>query len=130
MCEKTNKHVESAKYGSNELLNIGGIISVSAGSKGQVLPSEDQVLKQKLAGVWIIIQCLRFIELNSSFNFKNENAEKYYRIFPDPAIAKSYQQKAMKLGYVFQIGKAPFMQNMILKKLKDQPSTFDKTLAS
>ena len=87
------------------------------------------MLKQKLSGVWVIIQCLHIIELNSTFNVKNENAEKY-RIFPDPAIAKSYQQEAMKLGYIFQIGKAPFMQNMVLKKLKDQPLTFDKTLAS
>ena len=58
-CQKTNKHLESAKYrfDESEFLNMGGSVSVSAGSKEQVLPSEGQVPKQKLSVVWLIIQC-------------------------------------------------------------------------
>ena len=59
------------------------------------------------------------IDSNCAFRAADAGNDKYRKIFPDPATANSYQQKANKIKYAIQFGIAPYLKDIILNALKE-----------
>ena len=59
------------------------------------------------------------IDSNCAFWAADAGNGKYRKIFPDPATANSYQQKANKIKYASQFGIAPYLKDIILNALKE-----------
>ena len=97
-------------------------------SKGSViLTNEEHVLKAE------IIQALKtLMEISHSQVQINGDGDRFHRMFPDSAIAKSYKQGETKVKYCLQYGIAPHFKGMIVKDLANSlfAFKFDETITS
>ena len=79
---------------------------------------DDQVLTAEL------LQALKTVDCNQSFQSADGDNERFSRMFPDSEIAKSYKQAQTKLKYMVQYGIAPHAKQLILEDMKNEQFCF------
>ena len=94
--EKRRKHIQNVQRmaGQSTFSFSSGNTALILSNKTKVLTVEEQVLKAE------IVRCLDIIDSNVSFMSSDNDNDKYVRMFPDSDIAKSYQQKRLKVKYM------------------------------
>lgn len=128
--EDTPKHIAFMKATAtqNSFAAENGILSMTnAARKSHVkFTSEEQKWNAE------ILRVVNVIEQNYSFNSCAEDNSLYRRMFPDSAIAKSYEQADSKVKYVVQYGITPYVFKLIIADIKGQPFRFhfDETTTS
>ena len=112
-----NERLKAGKTSQRVLCsNSNAAIALSAHSL-TFSPSEQVVNAETL-------QALDIVQSNYSFASSNSDNDKFRRMFPDSAIAKSYQQAESKTKYVIQFGIAPHIRKLMIEDFNGQPFTF------
>ena len=72
-----------------------------------------------------ILEALRTVECNHSFQSANDHHQHVSTQFPDSIIAKGYKQNETKMKYSIQYGIAPYFKKLLVDDLKGVPFCFE-----
>ena len=127
--EKSKDHKEREKSATSQdqrrfTVNAS---SVNMTTGNIVLTNEEKIIKAE------ILQALKCVESNYSFNSASDDSERFKLMFPDSHIAQNYQQGKTKIMYNIQFGIAPYVKEMLIFDINNRtPFTFkfDETTTS
>ena len=113
---KTKKHKLLCNKSVGSISN--SVIDEADENNNDVKLSLEEVMKAE------ILQALKVVNSNYSFNSTCDDGERFRLMFPNDPVAQKYHQSTTKVNYTIKHGISPYIKEMNIYDLKGSPFCF------